>query len=315
MAKLPRVFQNLFGLNGSQSHFGQFGSRAASAPLPTKDPSTIQSLDAFVNNGWLDAINAANKAPFLEDMNGLFLLIFRQIGYFFQEGIPEWDTSTTYYIGSIVKKTGTFELYGSLTNTNVGNALPSQVDSANWKYLNPPPLPPGSLLDHAGQNGGGPPVGYLYCDGTQYAQASYPALYAAIGDLWATFNGWAAPGAGNFRVPDLRSVTTIGNGQGIGLSLRSVGQFVGEETHTLVVGEMPSHTHSVNDPGHAHTEKVGVGGGSLTAAVSSTLTSAVTNTSFATVAASTGITLDNTGGGGAHNNMQPSAGVYKMIKY
>jgi len=29
------------------------------------------------------------------------------------------------------------------------------------------------------------PAGYLLCDGTQYLQADYAALYAAIGDLWA----------------------------------------------------------------------------------------------------------------------------------
>lgn len=136
MAKLTRIFQNLFGRDGDQAHFGEFGSRSAGSPFNTKDPAVIQALAAFVTNGWKDAINGSNKAPFLEDMNGLFLLIFRQIAYLLQEGNAEWDGSTTYYIGSIVKKTGTFELYGSLTDNNTGNALPSQTNNANWQYLN-----------------------------------------------------------------------------------------------------------------------------------------------------------------------------------
>jgi len=65
-------------------------------------------------------------------MNGLLKVLSYQGAYALQEGIPEYDASTTYYIGSIVKKTGTFELYGSLTDDNVGQAL---TDAANWKFL------------------------------------------------------------------------------------------------------------------------------------------------------------------------------------
>jgi len=118
MAKLTRIFQNLFGRDGDASHFGQFGSRVSGPGFPTKDPNTIQSLSAFITNGWLDAINSSNKAPFLEDMNGLFYLMFYQIAYALQEGIPEWNSATTYYTGSVVKKTGTSELYASLVDTN-----------------------------------------------------------------------------------------------------------------------------------------------------------------------------------------------------
>jgi hypothetical protein len=125
MAKLPRVFQQLFGLNGDVSHFGEFGSRAAGSPVNTKDPLTIQALAAFINNGWLDAINAGNKAPFLEDMNALHYLIFRQLCSIFQDGVPAWDSSTAYYTGSIVRADGTANAFYSLTDNNVGNALPA----------------------------------------------------------------------------------------------------------------------------------------------------------------------------------------------
>lgn len=51
------------------------------------------------------------------------------------EGISEYDSSTEYNQYSIVKKAGTYELYGSKIDSNTGNALPSAVDDTNWKYL------------------------------------------------------------------------------------------------------------------------------------------------------------------------------------
>lgn len=313
MAKLSRVFQVLFGRDGSGSHFGEFGSRAAGSPVNTKDPATIQALSAFFTNGWVDAINAANKAPFLEDMNGLFYLLFYQIAYLFQEGNAEWDNGTTYFTGSIVKKTGTFELYGSVVDNNLGNALPAQTTNGFWQYLNPQTVASGIIQDFAGSV---VPVGYLLCDGTAYAQIAQPNLFAAIGHGWDTFNGAASPGAGNFRVPDLRSLATIGVGQGTGFSNRTLASIVGEENHVLVVGEMPSHSHGVTDPTHAHTERQGTAGGPINGTPTNSLWDGVSVIlgAIATAAASTGISIQNTGGGAGHNNMQPSAAVNKIIK-
>jgi len=48
------------------------------------------------------------------------------------EVIPEYDAGTTYYADSIVCKTGTYQLYGSITNGNIGNAL---TDGTNWQLI------------------------------------------------------------------------------------------------------------------------------------------------------------------------------------
>ncbi len=299
MAKLPRIFQKLFGSTGDQSHFGQFASRAVVPPgFKTKDPNSIQQLSAFEGNGWYEAINFNNKAAFLEDMNGLFLLVFYQICYGMQEGIPEWNSSTTYYTGSIVKKTGTTELYGSLIDNNIGQALPNQTADANWNYLNPTPNPAGLLSDFAGVSA---PFGWLLCDGSVVPQGSYPALFAAIGTTWNT----GGEGGGNFRLPDIRGRASIGAGAGSGLTARSVGQQTGVETVTLVESEMPRHDHPAGTSPSVST----VGTGTVTIAGASG-----GNFLPAGAAQQLGISIGMTGGNAAHQNMQPSAVVLKIIK-
>jgi microcystin-dependent protein len=339
MAKPPRKTQFQFGLNGDQSHFGQFGSRVAVPPgVNTKVPASIQALSAFLNNGWLDAINGANKAPFLEDMNGLFYLLFYQISYGFQEGIPEWDAGTTYYQFSIVKKAGTFELYGSLIDNNANNALPNQADNGSWHFLNPPSVAPGIMADF----GGGPaaPFGWLLCDGSVYAQATWPALFAAVGANWNT----GGEGGGNFRVPDIRGRTSIGAGSGAGLTPRTLAGLLGEERHILTAsetGQVP-HTHDIT---HEHDLPVGIQGAQVFFPANNVFNPSPNSWPYertrtdlawwvqgvAGIGAATSISwfktapndTANSGGanytgggvdGASHNNMQPSAVVTKVIK-
>lgn len=134
MAKISQYAMRLFGKDGATGNFGKFGSAAAGSAVTTKDPDTIMALAAWITEGWADAL-VAGFAPFLQDLNGFCYVTIRKLAYFDQEGIPEWNTSNTYYIGSIVKKTGTFELYGSLVDDNTGNALPDKVNDSNWQYL------------------------------------------------------------------------------------------------------------------------------------------------------------------------------------
>jgi hypothetical protein len=98
-------------------------------------------------------------------------------------------------------------------------------------------------------------------------------------------------------------------GTGIGLTARTLGHPLGEETHVLTVGELAQHNHGVTDPGHSHT--VGVsnavfGSGNFAGAQMS----GSTNTSNVV----TGISIQNAGSNTAHNNMQPSQFFNVMIK-
>ena len=149
MSRIARVTQKLFGSSGSTSDFGEFGSKAAGAPATTKSPATIQALSAFLTG--FTAATVAQDRPYLEDMNALFLLAFQQIAYGLQLGVPEWDSGTTYFIGSLVND-GTGILYKSLIDNNLNNAL---SDGTKWALLIPATYSPtalnalvGSVIQH-----------------------------------------------------------------------------------------------------------------------------------------------------------------------
>ena len=101
-----------------------------------------------------------------------------------------------------------------------------------------PGLPTGSVIMFAGLT---PPEGWALCDGSMLSATASAGLFAVIGNVYGT------DGAGNFALPDLRSRTAIGAGQGTNLTGRGLGQKVGAETHTIAAQQMPSHTHGYSD--------------------------------------------------------------------
>lgn len=145
-------------------------------------------------------------------------------------------------------------------------------------------VPVGTILDYVGDIS---PEGYLICDGTSYNTEDYPNLFSLI--------GYKFGGAENvFNIPDLRRRTTIGAG-GIASSTigNSIGDTGGTEQHALTTDEMPSHNHSMNQGSNGFS-------GSLILGTSSQMGSLYTN---------------SVGGGQAHNNIQPSMVVNKIVKY
>jgi len=144
MSKIARVFQKQFAVNAGASDIGVFGSLAASNKTYSKDPATIQSLSAFLT-GWAAETIATNR-PALEDFNAVDFLAFYQLCYLLQTGVPEWDASTTYYIGSVVNN-GTGTLYKSLVNDNLNNAL---TDGTKWGQVVPTSIDGSILANLAG---------------------------------------------------------------------------------------------------------------------------------------------------------------------
>jgi microcystin-dependent protein len=93
---------------------------------------------------------------------------------------------------------------------------------------------------------------WVWADGAAYDVATYPIAASHIAAAWKTFDGVSDPGAGKFRVPDLRGLIPAGLDQmptgaranrmtrtaAITLAAKT-----GKETHQLALGEMPSHNH------------------------------------------------------------------------
>jgi microcystin-dependent protein len=166
-------------------------------------------------------------------------------------------------------------------------------------------VPAGTVVPFAGTT---IPEGWELCDGLPRdgTESKYARLFAAIG---TTYGGSGT----TFNKPDLRGRTAIGVGQGPQLTNRTLSQKVGEETHTLSISEMPSHSHGVTDPGHRHTLKYGKCAWSGTTLLPPRFDSGF-NFSTTTEAAFTGISINDRGDGQAHNVMQPSIVLNYIIK-
>ncbi len=181
-----------------------------------------------------------------------------------------------------------------------------------------------ALIDHSALGGGPPagtvmdfagvaaPSGWLECDGAAVSRTTYATLFTAISTAWGVGDG-----ATTFNLPDLRRRTTVGRGgTGTGTLGNAVGNTGGAETHTLNTTEMPNHSHS--DSGHSHTGFINPYNGTTDGTPGSSFVQmGGVNTGFGSIGTQTNngfATIQAAGGSGAHNNMQPSAVMMKIIK-
>ena len=137
MAKITRQAHKIFGGTGSSDNFSKFGSLVAGSPIKTKDLATIMSLAAW-DEGFQSSIFGANKNLLLEDVNAFAYEHSLQVAYLFQQGIPEWDSETTYYVGSLVQAAdGSGDVYKSKLVDNLNNTIPGHAGNAWWAWWNP----------------------------------------------------------------------------------------------------------------------------------------------------------------------------------
>jgi len=83
------------------------------------------------------------------------------------------------------------------------------------------------------------PKGWAFCDGQILPISQNTALFSLLG---TTYGG---DGKSTFALPDLQGRAPMHPGQGPGLSLHDLGETGGSETETLLVSEMPVHTHNL----------------------------------------------------------------------
>lgn len=165
-------------------------------------------------------------------------------------------------------------------------------------------LPAGSVIPYAGSTA---PANWLLCAGQAVSRTTYKALFDVIGSTYGSGDG-----STTFNLPDLRGRVPAGKDDMGGTAASrltsttitsgatTLGNNGGAQTHTLTEAQIPAHT---------HTTESAYGG-----AVSGGRLSNANSGGSGTSAFSYFNTSSGTGGGGAHNNVQPTIILNYIIK-
>lgn len=209
---------------------------------------------------------------------------------------------------------GTELLAGVLIQGTPYTAVYNNSDQAWYLqnvYGNPYNVPLAAGMDYWGSSA--PNSSFAFPVGQAISRTTYSALFAVL----STRHG-SGDGSTTFNLPDKRGrvsaavdamggnaagrLTDVVSGFGDGL-----GEAGGSQTHTLGVGELPPHSHGVIDPGHTHSLN------NATNLLDNIIGNQYQGANFLgtprTITANsntTGISINNTGNGFAHNNVQPT---------
>lgn len=150
------------------------------------------------------------------------------------------------------------------------------------------------------------PRGWALCDGQLLSISSNTALFSLLG---TTYGG---DGETTFGLPDLRSRVAIHPGDGPGLTPRNLGQKGGEERVTLNATQIPAHSHSGTIKSSSGLPDESNPAGLYPAALTNGTEGYAANHD-GVMAADAIQTAANTGGGQAHDNVQPFQCVNYII--
>jgi microcystin-dependent protein len=155
-----------------------------------------------------------------------------------------------------------------------------------------------------------PSSAFAFPIGQAISRTTYATLFSLVGTAYGSGDG-----STTFNLPDRRgrvsmqldpsgSIVTSTTMTPDGNTLGAKG---GEQVHTLSTGEMPQHSHGVNDSGHSHGYSFRMGTSAGSSGTFPEASTADNNTFNGTTASSTtGISIQNAGSSSAHNNVQPT---------
>ena len=135
------------------------------------------------------------------------------------------------------------------------------------------------------------PRNWAFCDGQLLPISQNTALFSLIGTVYG------GDGRSTMGLPNLKDRAPMHPGRGPGLTDRRLGEKVGVSTVTLSSAQLPSHSHNLMSfstaTDAAPSSSVGVGSAPLYGAGTGTKVAMASNT------------VQASGGGQAHNNLQP----------
>lgn len=139
-------------------------------------------------------------------------------------------------------------------------------------------FPIGAISEYAGATA---PTNWLICDGSAISRTTYADLFNVIGTRYGTGDG-----STTFNLPDLRGRVPVGLDNN-DTDFDTLGNTGGEKTHTLTISEMPNHVHNLKTSNQTGNHSDGF----------------IHNGSYEL--SNEGMSTKDTGGGQAHNNLQP----------
>lgn len=160
--------------------------------------------------------------------------------------------------------------------------------------------PAGTVVQYAGSSA---PSGWLLADGSAVSRTTYATLYAVVGTTYGSGNG-----STTFNLPNLKGKVPVGR-DSADTSFDALGETGGAKTHTLTTSEMPSHSHDINVD-YSSGWAVGIPN-SATKNASGPVPGTFSDRNGTPSASNFNVA---TGGGGAHNNLQPYIVLNYIIK-
>lgn len=200
---------------------------------------------------------------------------------------------------------------GTLVQGTPYLALYNNSDAAFYLqgfFASPYSIPIAGGFDYWGSTT--PNSSFAFPIGQAISRTTYSVLFGLVGTTYGTGDGTTT-----FNLPDKRGRVSAafdnGNSTGRlntgGLNASSLGSAGGEQTHALITAELAAHNHGVTDPGHTHATSPGTPQVLTTGGSTSDFTgSALLKSNLSIGTATTGISIQNSGSGTAHNNIQPT---------